>query len=113
MNSYQTGREAERIAAEFLSQRGYFIQYMNWKTALCEIDIIAKKQQCLYFVEVKYRRTNWAGAGLEYITNRKLSRMRFAAEVFLHGLKWQGSYALAAVELTGTPPRVSNFLAGL
>jgi hypothetical protein len=38
----------------------------------------------MYFVEVKYRRTNRQGSGLEYVTAKKLEQMRFAASSWVH-----------------------------
>jgi Holliday junction resolvase-like predicted endonuclease len=74
---------------------------LNWKTRLCEIDIVAQKQQVMYLIEVKYRRTSGQGYGLDYITPKKLEQMRFAAEIWAHNTKWRGSYQLAAIGIDG------------
>jgi Holliday junction resolvase-like predicted endonuclease len=73
----------------------------NWRTRWCEIDIVAERRGVLYFCEVKYRRTNRQGGGLEYITPKKLGQMRFAAESWVHTHAYSGEYQLCAIEVSG------------
>lgn len=106
------GKIAENTAVVFLRGIGFEVIEQNWRSRWCEIDIIACKRNCIYFVEVKYRgRSDW-GTGLDYITTRKLQQMHFAAEFWRAGCtvkKWR-SYQLAAIELTGDPPYVTVWL---
>ncbi len=76
MNSTEIGRKAEKAAATYLEMRGYRIVESNWRRPRCEIDIIAEKDGTVYFVEVKYRRNDDQGGGLEAITTTKLKQMR-------------------------------------
>jgi len=100
------GRAAESAAAEFLQAKGCTVLAQNWRTRWCEIDIVAHRGHTIYFVEVKYRaRSNW-GAGLDYVTPKKLRQMQFAAEFWVAKHQFRGDYRLAAIELTGTPPHV-------
>lgn len=100
--STEIGRRAEQVAAKHLESQGYRIHSLNWRTRWCEIDIVASKGGVVYFVEVKYRRTDAFGGGLDYITQRKLAQMHFAAEFWMarHGHVAR-DYRLAAVEATG------------
>lgn len=50
---YLFGHAAEKSAAKFLSQNGYRILQLNYKTKFGEIDIIATKGSTLHFIEVK------------------------------------------------------------
>lgn len=111
MTNYSTGHLAEQHAAEYLKSRGYEILDINWKTKYCEIDIVAKKAKTVYFVEVKYRKSDVAGSGLEYITDKKLKRMRFAAEIWISNNNYSGNCSLAAIEVSGPDFEVTNFLA--
>ena len=52
-NSKKIGRQGELRAAEFLKINGYQILAQNFRWARGEIDIIAREQNCLVFVEVK------------------------------------------------------------
>jgi ribonuclease HII len=98
MNSnYQAGHSAELRAAEYLKQQSYKIHELNWKTKYCEIDIVAQKNNAIYFVEVKYRKTDKQGYGLDYITPKKLKQMRFAAEMWVSANHWKNEYQLAAI----------------
>lgn len=101
MSHVSDGHLAEDAATAFLEYKGCTIVARNWKTPLCEIDIIAQRRSVLYFCEVKYRRTFQQGRGLDYITTRKLKQMRFAAEVWLSQNSWQGECQLCAIEVSG------------
>ena len=110
MSSTSTGRAAEDAAAKFLKNKGYKIREQNWRTRWCEIDIVAEKDNCIYFVEVKYRQSDEWGGGLDYITPKKLNHMRFAAEFWVSSSRWQGDYFLSAVEVTGADYKITNFI---
>ena len=53
----KTGKEGEKIAADFLKKNGYRIIETNFRCALGEIDIIAREKGDLVFVEVKTRKS--------------------------------------------------------
>jgi putative endonuclease len=110
MTSFDTGRKAEKAASSYLEMRGYKVLERNWRRPRCEIDIIAQKDDTIYFVEVKYRRGNEQGGGLEAITATKLKQMRYAATSWLAETKWRGPSQLAAIELTGPDFTVLSFL---
>lgn len=110
MTSFTTGRQAEQAAAEYLVRQGYTVLEHNWRTRYCEIDIVAQKGKAVYFVEVKYRGSDGQGTGLDYITPKKLSQMRFAAELWLQSHDWNDDCCLAAIELTGPTYEVTDFI---
>lgn len=110
MSSTYTGRKAEAAAAVYLEMRGYKIIEQNFRRPRCEIDIIASKDDVIFFVEVKYRRSNDQGGGFEAITASKLNQMRFAAEIWVQETKWQGPYQLSAIELSGPSFAVLGFI---
>jgi ribonuclease HII len=104
--STATGRRAEAAAADYLRRHGFCVLECNWRTRWCEIDIVASKGDVVYFVEVKYRRRDDWGSGLEYVTHRKLRQMYFAAHFWAAQHGGSTDYRLVAVELTGDPPSV-------
>ncbi len=108
--STEIGKQAEAAAAQFLERHNFTILERNWRTRWCEIDIVARRASDIYFVEVKYRSSSDFGGGFDYITPRKLKQMRFAAEFWIAAHSTQSSYHIAAVELSGTPPRVLEWL---
>lgn len=110
MNSTEIGRKAEAAARVYLDMRGYKIVEHNWRRPRCEIDIIARKHDVIYFVEVKYRRNDEQGGGLEAITKSKLKQMQYAANTWVEEHKWQGQFSLAAVEIAGNNFVVMGFI---
>ena len=100
MSNFQSGHDAEKVAAEYLIEQGYKILELNWRTKYCEIDIVAQKGKRIFLVEVKSRKTLFQGSGMDYITRKKLNQMKFAAEMWVSNHKWQGDYQLAAVSIT-------------
>lgn len=110
MNSTITGRKAEAAAGVYLEMRGYKIVEMNFRRPRCEIDIVATKDDTVYFVEVKYRRNDMQGSGLEAITATKLKQMAYAAEVWVQETKWQGPFQLAGIELSGPDFTIMGFI---
>ena len=110
MTTFDTGRQAETAAAEYLKKQGYAIVTQNWRTKWCEIDVIAQKDKAVYFCEVKYRQTDRQGGGLEYITPKKLHQMKMAAEGWVHLSGWKGEYQLSAIEVSGPDFEITNFV---
>ncbi len=101
MTTYSTGQAAEKAVAEFLRKQHFYILAHNWRTSVCEIDLVVRKKKTIYFVEVKYRKTPTQGTGFDYITPRKLQRMRFAGEMWIAQHDWQDNWSLAAAEVSG------------
>lgn len=77
------GRVAESAVAQWLKGQELHVVEQNWRTKYCEIDLIAESSTTRYFIEVKYRSSSWQGGGLAAITENKLQRMRFAAELYI------------------------------
>lgn len=108
MTTFDTGRKAEAAAAAFLVRKGCDIITQNWRTPRCEIDIVAMRDNVVYLCEVKYRRSNTWGSGIEYITAQKLRQMQFAAQSWVHIHGWQGEYQLCAIEVSGENFAITN-----
>jgi len=108
MTTTDIGRHAEQIAAEHLRGAGFKIIECNWRTRWCEIDIVASKASTVYFVEVKYRKTDNWGDGLDAITHKKHQQMTYAAELWVESHRWDGDYSLIAISLSGSPPTIDG-----
>ena len=107
----EIGDSAETIAAKYLKKMGHKTIDRNWKTKYCEIDIISKINDTLYFTEVKYRHKPDQGGGLSAITPKKLKQMKFAAEYYVLSNKLSDiDLRLATISLGGDPPVVDAFL---
>ncbi len=107
----QVGDGAEDVAAAYLRTQGHTIIERNWRTKVCEIDIVSQKDSVLYFVEVKYRRLSQQGGGMAAITPKKLKQMKFAVEIYLTNKRIRDMQPrLAAMALTGVPAAVEHYL---
>jgi Holliday junction resolvase-like predicted endonuclease len=102
VSTTDVGLAAEQAAAEELTRLGFEILDRNWKTKYCEVDIIARRNGVIWFVEVKYRATTKFGDGLEYIGYQKLQHMHRAAELWTSRHDFDGEYTLGAVSVTGS-----------
>lgn len=82
MNAKETGRSGETTAAQYLCKKGYIIKERNFTRPGGEIDIIAEKDGCIVFVEVKTRRSVAYGYAAEYVTKSKAERVRRTALMY-------------------------------
>lgn len=80
MNKRKIGTEKERMAADFLKHNGYEILEWNYQNRYGEIDLIAKKEEYLVFVEVKYRRKITQGLPQESVDFRKQKKICLMAD---------------------------------
>ncbi|BCX80110.1 YraN family protein [Campylobacter sp. 19-13652] len=72
--SYIFGKEGEDRAASWLMSRGFTIMQRNFKSRFGEIDIIAKKDDILHFIEVKASTSDYEA---EYRVNSQKLRKLF------------------------------------
>lgn len=79
--AFKRGVEAEAAAARLLEGQGFSILARRVRTPLGEIDLVARRDDLLLFVEVKARRSLSAAA--ESILPRQRRRIAGAAELFL------------------------------
>ena len=84
----QRGREGEAEAAQWLMQQGWHVLAERVKTKLGEIDLIARKNGLVAFVEVKWRKR--AADLATAIDERRLARVAAAVEVVAHEFAKQG-----------------------
>lgn len=79
MKKSQTGKMGEKLACEFLGHNGYHILERNYRCPEGEIDIVARQEDTLVFIEVRTK-TSWKfGGPEESITPVKAARLRTLA----------------------------------
>jgi len=83
MNKREKGGEFEEKAAEYLRGQGLVVLEKNYQTKLGEIDLICKDGDTIVFVEVKYRKTNDYGEGMEAVDVKKIRKMYKTAEIYI------------------------------
>ena len=82
------GRRAETIAAWWLRLKGWAILARRARTAVGEVDLIARRGRLLAFVEVKARAS--AGEAALALDDYRLRRVAAAAEALAHRYAREG-----------------------
>ena len=82
------GRRAETIAAWWLRLKGWAILARRARTAVGEVDLIARRGRILAFVEVKARAS--AGEAALALDDYRLRRVAAAAEALAHRYAREG-----------------------
>lgn len=77
------GRSGESRARRYYAAHGWEIVATNIRIARVEIDLVVRRGDELVFVEVKTKRGAEYGDPLEMVDERKLRRLRRAAETWL------------------------------
>jgi len=82
-NTILTGKRAEEHAANYLKKKHYQIIEQNWRYKKAELDIIAKKNDALVFIEVKSRAYSYYGEPETAVNEKKTELIFAAAQAFM------------------------------
>lgn len=77
------GVRGEALAWNFLRKQGYSILEKNYRTRFGEVDVIARKEGILVFLEVKTRRDHRFGFPEESVDWKKRQKLARVAEAYL------------------------------
>ncbi len=93
------GDWAEDKAAAFLEAHGFTLLERNWRYKRAEIDIIAKENGILVFVEVKMRAYVHYGRPEEMVDKRKQRLIIDAAMAYMReiGYEWEIRFDILAI----------------
>ncbi|MGA1846201.1 YraN family protein [Deferribacter abyssi] len=80
---FKLGKVGEKKAVKYLISKGYEIIEKNYRCKFGEIDIIARKDDVIVFVEVKTRKDNKFGYGFEAVDRKKINKIIKVAKRFL------------------------------
>ncbi len=103
------GEEGERLAKEFLRDRGLTIIETNYRYGHGEIDIIARDEETLVFCEVKLRVNDEYGEPEYALTGKKQSQIRQVAHGYLyeHDISDQACrFDVIAIRMNGQVPDI-------
>lgn len=114
MNNRRTGRRGESLACQHLKSLGYTILDTNWRSSEGEIDVVARDDETIVFVEVKARTSRRFGLPEESITRRKRRRLQQAGLAYLgtHELldrPWRIDVVALELDRDGRPRRVEHY----
>lgn len=91
-NLRKIGYTGEDVARTYLIKNGYHILEQNYKVVFGEIDIIAEKNNCVCFIEVKSRKSNKYGLPEEAITPYKKNKIVKVAQLYIKQKKLEEKY---------------------
>ena len=105
-----TGELGENVAAAFLREKGFQIVARNFRFRKSEVDIIARRDDWLLFVEVKTRASEAFGAPESFVNYAKASQVFQAAEEYIFRNDWQGHVRFDVISVKlGPPIEVNHF----
>lgn len=84
MNTRKFGIIGEKIAQGYLKANDYQILKNNFYTKRGEIDIIAQKENCIVFVEVKTRSNLEYGTPAMAVDGLKKKRLKSTASIYMY-----------------------------
>jgi len=97
------GKKGEELAKLFLEEKGYEILELNWRYSRAEIDIIARHQEALIFIEVKTRSYDYYGQPEDFVTPKKQKLMSNAASAYMQKIShnWEIRFDIISILLNG------------
>jgi len=77
------GKKGEKLALQFLIEKGFEKLETNFRAGKGEIDIIVKNQNVIHFIEVKTRKNDDFGNPEEFVSEAQVNKISQTAELFL------------------------------
>ena len=113
-NKRKTGSKGEDIACEFLKNLNYEIIERNYQFGHGEIDIIAKDNDTLVFVEVKFRKSLEYGPPESAITKSKQKQIKKVAEAYIYEKEIKDTFCridvVTILQFRGGKPEINHYI---
>ena len=106
----ELGRRGERLAADYLSRRGYRVLGAGFLARRGEIDLVCRHGDRLVLVEVKTRSSGAFGTPSESVGGRKRRALNAAAAEYRALAGWRGpiDFAVVAIDGDGQPELIED-----
>ncbi len=98
--SRKTGDWGEKIAVEYLQNKGVRILETNWRSGHNELDIIGMERDTLVFFEVKVRKVGGAGDIIDAVDKNQFHRLAKAASVYMQEHEQEGEVRFDLIGIT-------------
>ena len=113
MSNKSTGDLGESLAREYLVKKGYRILDTNYRCREGEVDIVARQDDFLVFVEVRTRTSLNFGSPEESVTPAKKGRLIATALHYRQGhynmpASWRIDFVGIMLDPKGGPPRIDH-----
>ncbi len=99
----ETGAAGEELATRYLTQHGYTVLARNFRYQRAEIDLIARLNQLLIFVEVKTRGSQQHGYPEEAVNQKKIDLFLLAADAYIYQINWLHDIRFDIIAISGPP----------
>ncbi len=106
-NTKLKGKAAEDLASKYLLSKGYKILERNFRKQYGEIDIIARKDNVLIFVEVRSLKGDFMEP-CETISYRKKEKIIKTATAYLQKIGWGGEVRFDFVGIKGDDSKIEH-----
>lgn len=105
------GDKGEDNAVNFLFASGYEVLARNYRFGRGEIDIIARKDSVMVFIEVKTRKNINYGYPETFLSESQEDRIHLTAEEYVLQKAWQGEvrFDIIAILWDGSEPTLDHF----
>lgn len=103
MSTVKKGKEAEKLAAHFLETKGYHILEYNYRHKKGEIDLVAKEDTTLVFVEVKMKTSARYGYPEDAVNQKKRELILATADHYIHETDWKGLIRFDIIAILNDP----------
>lgn len=90
MTNIEKGMQGEAMATKYLESLGYEILETNYRVSHAEVDIIARINKEIVFIEVKTRTYDYYGSPEEFVTKIKQNNLAFAASMYCADNEYEG-----------------------
>ncbi len=84
MNKREIGEKTESLASDYITSQGATIVQRNFSCSQGEIDIIARDEGYLCFIEVKFRKDDNFGAPQEAVSFSKQRKICKVSKFYLY-----------------------------
>ena len=107
----QVGNKGESLAENYIKRKGYKIIQRNYRCRLGEIDIIAKDDDTIVFIEVRTKQNENFGSPQDSVTSTKISKisktaLRFIQEKNLSGFSYR--FDFIAITFSQGKPNIEH-----
>ena len=97
MTTLERGLWGEKLALQYLNDKGYITVKKNYRSRFGEIDLIVKNESYIVFVEVKVRKNANFAFAREFVSYQKQKKIQATANLWL--LYTQGSKSNEKIDL--------------
>lgn len=109
------GQRGETLTAQALMKHGFTVMTRNWRCPYGEVDLVAHRDNDLYFIEVRTRRSLGMPMPEHSLTPSKLERMETVARAYLGSEipefmgAWHLSFVAVAMDKAGHLHRITFY----